>query len=182
MLDIILIIYSVIVFAVIIWFLIMAVMLYDKIFVRVPFVSTPAKTIGEIIEKLPLKKGDEVFDLGCGDGRFLFACEKKYQARATGYELGYWPYFLANFRGFFSRSKARIIFGNMFDADIKNADVVYCYLWQDVMDALEPKFKQEMKKGALVASYGFQFSSWKYDKAIELGSSPQKKLYIYSIK
>lgn len=175
------IIYSFIVFAAIIWFLVMAVMLFDKVFVRVPFVPTPQKTVEEIAQKISLKPGVIAYDLGCGDGRMLFELEKKYGAKTVGYELGYWPYFLASAKAILGGHKSRIIFGNMFDADIKNADLVYCYLWQDVMDALEPKFKQEMKAGSMVASYGFQFSSWKYDEVIELGSSPKKKLYIYKI-
>ncbi|MBI2453529.1 hypothetical protein HYV56_02390, partial [Candidatus Peregrinibacteria bacterium] len=39
----------------------------------VPYVPTKKKVIEKLTKIVPLKNGEKVYDLGCGDGRLLFA-------------------------------------------------------------------------------------------------------------
>ena len=52
-----------------------------------PFVATPWPTVERILKEAKIKPGQILFDLGCGDGRFIHLATKKYQAKATGFEI-----------------------------------------------------------------------------------------------
>ena len=52
-----------------------------------PFVPTPRKTMQKMLDKAQIKPGQIVYDLGCGDGRFIRVAARKYQAKAIGIEL-----------------------------------------------------------------------------------------------
>lgn len=58
--------------------LLMAVMMtllfWSAFTTRAPFVPAPREILPAIVQALELKKGDVVYDLGCGDGRVLEAC------------------------------------------------------------------------------------------------------------
>ncbi len=44
-----------------------------NLYTGVPYVSSPPAIIATAVTLLNLKSGQTVYDLGCGDGRFLFA-------------------------------------------------------------------------------------------------------------
>ena len=49
--------------------------------------STPAEAIERAIELLNISADDVVFDVGCGDGRFLIRCHELTSARCIGVEI-----------------------------------------------------------------------------------------------
>ena len=51
-----------------------------------PFVTTPKKTVRAMIALAAIRPGEIVMDLGCGDGRLVFAAAKK-GAIATGFAV-----------------------------------------------------------------------------------------------
>jgi hypothetical protein len=55
------------------------------------------------------------------------------------------------------RDRVRIIYGDFFNQDLSDADVVTCYLLQDTNDRLEGKLKQELHPGTRVVSNTFFF-------------------------
>jgi SAM-dependent methyltransferase len=111
-------------------------------------------------EAANLKPGEIVYDLGCGDGRIVYLAVKEYGVKGTGFELSPIVYLLAKARRFLWRFKAGIKFGNFYWQDLSDADAVFCYLSGGIMKELEHKLKAEMKKGARVVSYIYQFGSW----------------------
>lgn len=151
--------------------------------VRVPYAPTPKRMIKKIIDELNLKPGQKVYDLGCGDGRFLFAAEKK-GAEATGFELSPIVFMKANLTKIFKRSKIKIRYKDFYKADISDADVVFCFLVDTVMPKVAKKLKAELKAGAKVVSYGFHFPDWEPSKVIipELSDKTSSKIWIYEIK
>jgi len=174
-------IFLLLIFIEIIAFAIFMAMTIDRFFVNAPFIPTPQKTVEEIVSLAPAGNKQIVIDLGCGDGRVLYEYEKKYGAKCIGYELGIWPWFLASVRRALGASHVQIIKGNLFNADLKDADIVYCYLFKEIMEALGPKFRKEMKQGSIVVSYDFEIPSWHPDQSIELSSQVGKKVHIYKI-
>ena len=121
----------------------------------VPFVSLPKADwvmMGELAE---LKPGQVVYDLGCGKANLLVTAAKKFGVKGVGYEISLWPYVWAKWNIWINRVNVDLRFKNFLKADIKNADVVFCYLFPHVMVELEDKFKTELKPGAKVISYAF---------------------------
>jgi predicted RNA methylase len=103
--------------------------------------------------------GDLVYDLGCGDGRMIVTVARRYGARAMGIEIDppryLWCQMLITVLGL--RDRVRIIYGDFFNQDLSDADVVTRYLLQDTNDKLEGKFKQELHPGTRVVSNTFFF-------------------------
>jgi ribosomal protein L11 methylase PrmA len=133
-------------------------------FFRSPFVPSNRKTIDKMLEVAKIKKGEKVYDLGCGDGRIVIAADRKFGAEAVGYEISILVWNLAHINKFFKRSKAKILRKDFFKADLRDADVVFCYLLPEVMEKLAPKFKKELKPGARVVSASFHLPKWKLVK------------------
>lgn len=123
---------------------------------RVPSSMQMVNRMMEIAEVGP---GDIVYDLGCGDGRMVLAAAMRYQARTVGIEIDplryIWCQFLITILS--QRKRIRIIFGNFFNKDLSEADVVMCYLMPDALMKLEKKLKHELRPGTRVVSNRFAF-------------------------
>jgi len=121
-----------------------------------PFVPASPKIVAHILELAKLKPNNIFIDLGCGDGRFLIEAEQKYQVESIGYEKGIVPFIFAKINIWHRKSKAKILFKDIFSADLRKADVVFCYLKPKILETLEKKFAKELKKGARVITLVFQ--------------------------
>ncbi len=82
-------------------------MIYVNLKTLVPWVKTPLKNLPIVLEELNLPAGSLIYDLGCGDGRFLFMAEQK-GLKAIGYELALYPYLKAQLQKFLQASKVKI--------------------------------------------------------------------------
>ena len=126
-----------------------------------PFVPTPMEAVRKLIKLANIKKGDVVYDIGCGDGRMVYVAANEYGANATGLELSPLVYAFARIRKLLWRSKAKILFRNFKTQNFRNADVIVCYLMPETLEILRPKLESELKPGAKIVSYAFQMTSWK---------------------
>lgn len=127
----------------------------------VPYVPTRQKYVKNIIKLLDLKEGEKVYDLGCGDGRFLSEASKITKTKAIGYETAPIPFFLAKLRQLFSTSKFDVLMKNFYNTSFEQANVIYCYLGPETMQKLAPKFQKECKKGTRIYSNSFSIKSIK---------------------
>lgn len=127
-----------------------------SLFVRVPYVPSKMRVVESMVNAAKLKKGDKVYDLGCGDGRLLLEAEKKAHIATEGYEAAPIPYLIARLKKWIYRSKMNIHFKNFFNSNLGDADVVFCYLGPEVMTKLRTKFQKECKKGTRIISNTFQ--------------------------
>lgn len=125
-----------------------------------PFVPTPMARVEKMLALAKVKKGEKVYDIGCGDGRMVYVAANEYNADAVGYELSPLVYVLARVRKFFWKSKARIEFTDFRYRNLSDADVIVCYLLPDALARLQPKLEAELKKGARVISYAFSIGTW----------------------
>lgn len=126
-----------------------------------PFVPTPIVRVKKLLSLAKIKKGEKVYDIGCGDGRMVYLAAKEYGANAVGFELSPLVFCLAKIRQFFWKSKAKIIFTDFRYQNLSDADVVVCYLLPEPLAKLQTKLEKELKKGARVVSYAFQIGTWK---------------------
>jgi len=139
--------------------ILIVVSLYWTRIVGGPWVPTSMKMVNRMMEMAEVGPEDIVYDLGCGDGRMVLAAAMRYHARAVGIEIDplryIWCQFLITILG--QRKRIRIIFGNFFNKDLNEADVIMCYLMPDALTKLERKFKQELRSGTRVVSNRFTF-------------------------
>ncbi len=133
-------------------------------FFRSPFVPSNRPTTDRLLKVAKIKPKERVVDLGCGDGRIVFAAERQYGARAEGYEISIIVWLIALTNRLFKGAKSPIYRRNFFQADLRQADVVICYLLPEVMRRLAPKFRTELRPGARVVSAAFRLPGWKITK------------------
>jgi len=145
---------------------------------KVPYVATPHWTIDWLTDSLQLTT-ETVYDLGCGDGRVLKALKQKFpHIKAIGYERNWWPYVMAKIRN--RSSGVEILNADFYQADLRDADVVFCYLIIAVMPRVEKLLRSQLKPGATVYSYGFTFPTWPPAERIVNPKKPQgSKINIY---
>lgn len=147
-----------------------------------PFVPTPMRAVKHVLKAASIKKGERVYDIGCGDGRFVHFANKLYKADSVGIELDPSVWFLAQIRKFFWKSKAKIVLGDFRNYSLTNADKIVCYMMPNTLAKFRTKFAKEMRKGSRVISYAFHIEGWKPIRTIprnkELGISP---IWIYEV-
>jgi SAM-dependent methyltransferase len=147
-----------------------------------PFVATPEIVAEKMLEAAGLKPGEVVYDLGCGDGRILFVAVQKFQARAVGIELS--PTLVKQASEKAQKlglgEQVRVVQGNLFEADLRTADVVTLYLMRLSNERLKPKLVQELKPGARVVSHDYEIMGWKPDRVekVMLHRRPHT-IYVY---
>jgi SAM-dependent methyltransferase len=140
-----------------------------------PYVPSSKKTLTKLIDMANLKPNQKIYDLGCGDGRIVFAAADK-GAIAVGIEVSYIIYCWARFKKWLFKRKGTIIHSNIFNYNLSDADVVFCYLLPRAMPKLQQKLNQELKSGCLVVSHAFQLTDWpiikksEYNRQQKIGS------------
>lgn len=122
-----------------------------------PFVPSGKKTTKKMIEVAKIKKGDIIFDLGCGDGQIVFAAEKAGAGKSVGVEISPPIWVLAKIRQFFSKAKkSEIRLGNIFSQkDVSDADIIFCFLLPEVMKRIFTDIWPKMKPDARIISHAF---------------------------
>lgn len=145
-----------------------------------PWVPTNKNAVERFLSLADVKKGDRVCDLGCGDGRIIFASAKK-GAVVEGFEISLFPFLLASFLKIFQKEKKniKIHYHDMMKADISRADVVYCFLMPAAYSQVAEKLKREMKKGTKVVTFVWPIKGWTVLRVDKAERKPN--LYLYEI-
>jgi tRNA G37 N-methylase Trm5 len=137
----------------------------------VVYVPTPHDVVERMLDMAKVKKGDVVYDLGCGDGRIVVAAAKR-GAKATGWDIN--PVRVkeanANVKKNHVGRNAKIILGDIFTLDLSGANVVTLYLLPRLNVKLIPQLKK-LKPGSRIVSHDFNMRGVKPDKAVEMTSS-----------
>lgn len=119
-----------------------------------PYIPSSKETLRRMIRLAKIRKGDIVYDLGCGDGRLVFAATKA-GAKAVGYELSPPTFLYAKVRSLFHPG-SRIAFKNFWSQDYSNADVIFCYLLTSTMQSFKERIWPNLKPGCKVVSHAFK--------------------------
>ncbi len=133
------------------------------------------------LDHVPMKAGELLVDIGCGDGRVLLEARRRYGVRALGFEVNPLAYALSRIRTR-GMEGIEVRLANFWKADIGDADVVFCYLFPDVMGRLGEKLRKELRPGAFVVSCNFPIPGWRHGELLYPGSSTHADpIYIYQI-
>lgn len=147
----------------------------------VPYVPTPQAVVDEMLKLAQVKKGEVLYDLGSGDGRIVVTAAKKYGAKGTGIDIN--PERIReaqeNARKAGVTDQVRFIEQDLFQTDLRDADVVTLYLLPSVNLKLRPKLQSDLKPGARVVSHSFDMGDWKPDKTVEVDG---RKIYLWVIR
>ncbi|MBI5754832.1 hypothetical protein HZA41_01270 [Candidatus Peregrinibacteria bacterium] len=152
-----------------------------SIFLKVPYVPTRRKFVEKLITAAKLTKGQKVYDLGCGDGRILFAAEKITGCAGEGYEMAPMVYLLAIIKKILGRKKSKICCKNFFKADGSSADVIFCYLTPEILKKIAEKLMRECKKGTKIITHTFAIKSFTPQNIITDKKNGCPIIYIYKI-
>ena len=146
------------------------------------YVSTSRAKISAFINAVPMTADQMLVDLGCGDGRVLREAQKRYGVRTVGYEINPLAYLKARIFSFGS-NKIKIRRQNFWKADLSDADVVFCYLYPDVMKKLAAKLVAGLKPGAVIVSSNFSLPGLVPSKIVKLENSLHNDpIFIYHLK
>lgn len=173
---------NIILFAVVIFLILLAITALVHIFFLVPYVPSKNRVVKKMISLAELKPKETVYDLGCGDGRLLIEAVKKAKITPVGFEIAPLVYVLAKLRTMFAPKKIQIRFQSFFNANLRKANVIFCYLIPNVMPRLAAKMKRECRRGTRVISNTFSIPGLKPYKILAKNAAKgMPTIYVYRI-
>ncbi|MFB3825460.1 MAG: class I SAM-dependent methyltransferase [Bryobacteraceae bacterium] len=136
--------------------------------INAPYVTTPPHVVKAMLDLAGVKKGDVLYDLGCGDGRIVTAAARR-GARGVGIDVN--PARVQEARENARKAGVTAEFReqDILDADIREATVVTLYLLPQLNLDLRPKLLAELRPGTRVVSHCFDMGDWKPDREIDAG-------------
>lgn len=128
-----------------------------------PYLPTRQKEARTALNLLNLKKGQILYDLGCGDGRVLKLAARQ-GLKGVGYELNPLLVLVAKIHTYKYRRDVKIIWGNFWKADTSEADGIFVFLLERFMRKLDRKMQREALKPVRVVSFAFKIPDKKIEK------------------
>jgi precorrin-6B methylase 2 len=146
----------------------------------VPYVPTREEVVNGMLKLGEVKRGDVLYDLGCGDGRIVITAAQKYGARGVGVDIDPQRIKEANENAQKAgvSDKVKFMEADLFEANISDATVVTLYLLPSVNLKLRPKLMRDLKPGTRIVSHSFDMGDWKPEKEIEVDG---ERIYFWTI-
>jgi len=151
--------------------------------VLAPYVPTPQDVVDRMLKLAEVKKGDVVYDLGCGDGRIVVTAAKRFGARGVGVDIN--PIRIRE-----SKENAKLagvenlvtfLEQDAMTVDVSKATVVTLYLLPESNLKLRPILTRQLKPGARIVSHAFDMDDWEPLKVDVFTDSEgrARKLYLW---
>jgi SAM-dependent methyltransferase len=139
----------------------------------VPYVQTPMEIVERMLRMAEVHTGDNVIDLGSGDGRIVIEAAKR-GARGLGVDLD--PNLVklatANAERSGVADKARFEVRDIFNTELSGASVVTMYLLPEFNAKLLPRLLA-LKPGTRIVSHDGGIGDWPADETLEM-RTPEK--------
>lgn len=145
-----------------------------------PFVPSPLDVIHKMLEMVHITPHDIVVDLGCGDGRILFAAITEYHAKqAIGYEIQDHLYHQVSQKIKQKRldSSIHIYHKSALHADLSTATVITLYLTIPGNQRLKSTLATA-SSGTRIVSHDFQIAGWHFSRMENVGLH---SIYLYHL-
>ncbi|MGC8542668.1 MAG: class I SAM-dependent methyltransferase [Vulcanisaeta sp.] len=150
----------------------------------VPFVPTPEVVVRRMLQLANVKRGEVVYDLGCGDGRIVIMAAREFGAQSACIEIrkDLYEQTLRRVKDLGLEDRVKVIYGNFFEESLSEADVVTMYLLTSVNERIKPKLERELRPGVRVVSHDFEVPGWKPLIVEDLYEEWRShKIYLYKI-
>jgi tRNA G37 N-methylase Trm5 len=138
----------------------------------VVYVGTAYDLISRMLQMAEVKRGDLVYDLGCGDGRMLILAAQKYGCRGVGYEID--PERVRAARENVERNRVeklvKIVQADIFTVDLSKADVFPLYLLPEMNRKLLPQF-DKVKRGSRIVCHNYDLDGIEADTTVTVISN-----------
>jgi SAM-dependent methyltransferase len=156
----------------------------------VPFVVTPEEVVDRMLRLAEVGPGDQLIDLGSGDGRIVIEAAKRFGTRGLGVEIE--PRLVELARDNAQRagveSLARFEVRDLFQTDLRGASVVTMYLLPEINRKLAPRLLEQLKPGARIVSHDYDMEPWPYDEMLEIalvdkpvGPTGRSRVYLWVV-
>jgi SAM-dependent methyltransferase len=131
-----------------------------------PFVGSDPENVARMVRLAAPASGETVIDLGAGDGRIVFAALKdRPGVRGIGVDINAGLVTKANAAAHTQKlgDRAQFLHQNVFDADLGKVDVIFMWLFPELMLLLRPKILAEARPGTRVVAATWGMGSWPAD-------------------
>ena len=122
----------------------------------IEYVPTPRNVVDKLLAAAQIKKGDVLYDLGCGDGRIVVEAARRFGIHAVGVDID--PKRVAesraNVKAAHVEDLVTIEEKNIFDVDLSKATVVTLYLLPELNVRLIPQL-EKLPPGSRIVSHDF---------------------------
>lgn len=145
----------------------------------VPFISSPPEVVRRMLEKVDIRGGETIYDLGCGDGRIIITAVEEFKAKkAVGVEIREDLVKTATeeIRKKGLEHAVSVVHGDFLQVPIGEADAVTLFLTTSANERLRPKLDRELRDGVRVVSHDYEIVGWKPVKVENMG---QHTIYVY---
>jgi hypothetical protein len=156
-----------------------------------PYVPSPEGVISEMLDMAGVGPGDELIDMGSGDGRIVLTAVKLRGARGLGIEIQEPLVALSNAAAKRDgiADRARFVRQDLFKTDVSSATVVTLYLLPDTVNMLSDKLRRELKPGTRVLSHDYPIAGWlpeawkRFDEPTKVDATgiPSATVYLYRV-
>ncbi len=162
-------------------FLITLLVFWNSAGERVPLYLSNHTTWQALDELLPKQQNLRFLDLGSGlAGTLRYLAEQHPEGKFVGVESAPLPMILARWRCR-SISNINLLQEDMWQHDLSQYDVVYCFLSPEPMAKLYVKAKKEMREGALFISNSFSVPGAESDVLYELSDRRRTRLFLWKM-
>jgi len=146
----------------------------------VVYVPTPQEVVDKMLELAKVTKEDLLYDLGCGDGRFVVTAATRYGCRAVGYDIS--PRRVRESRENVKKNNVgnlvRIEQKDIFTLDLSKADVITLFLLPSLNVKLIPQL-DKLKPGSRIVSYRFGMRGVVPDQTVNFTSPKDKSQHTF---
>ena len=151
-----------------------------------PYVATPLPVVRQMLALSELRPGEIVYDLGCGDGRVVIMAAEDFGATAVGVELrdDLVKKSLARVSELGLDGRVKIVQRDLFEVDLRQADLVTLYLTTSANERVRPKLESELRLGTRIVSHDYEVLDWKPLKTDNFCENPRlgypsHTIYVY---
>ncbi len=153
---------------------------------RIIYVPTEEVVVEKMLDMAKVKKGDLVYDLGCGDGRIVCLAAKKFGAKGVGVDID--PERIKDSiqtmkKYGVNKDQVDIRQGDALKVkDLEKATVVMFYMLPEFMEKLEPQVLKRLKPGTRLVAHDYPFPTMKAEQIVEFkGPSREHTLYMWTV-
>ena len=148
-----------------------------------PYSPTPNDLITKVLDQLKLGAPDVVYDLGCGDARWLFAANARFgcQCVGIGIDKDLVAGATAEAKKLGVQDAVKIELGDIYAQDLAAASVVVVYAFSKSLERLKVQFLKQLRPSTTVLSVGFQIKGWTQTGSVRVSETHKQLVYMYEV-